>query len=142
LYRLVRFTHGRTTVNQTALFHDTVYDALGADIAAAGGFKVVSGKLWPAESNSAAKLRNALNPDQPHKLCPDEVLQIKRLAYEHGSTATVDYEAQQLGYQCNWIDPQDEADALRREVRDLLASVTRKLDRIERADERALRAVK
>jgi hypothetical protein len=131
-------------VNQSALFHDTIYDAIGADIAAAGGFKVVAGKLWPSESTSTAatKLRNSINPDQPHKLCPDEVLQIKRLAYEHGSTATVDYEAQQLGYQCNWIDPKDEADELRREVRDLLATVSRKMDRIERADERVLRAVK
>jgi hypothetical protein len=129
-------------VNQPSLFHDTIYDALGADISAAGGFKVVAGKLWPAEANSTQKLRNCLNADQPHKLAPDEVLQIKRLAYEHGSTATVDYEAQQLGYQTVWVDPKDEADELRREVRDLLATVTRKLDRIERADERALRAVK
>ena len=130
---------------QSSLFYETIYDALGADIAAAGGFKVVAGKLWPAESpaTSTQKLRNTLNLDQPHKLCPDEVLQIKRLAYEHGSTATVDYEAQQLGYQTVWVDPSDEADALRREVRDLLASVTKKLDRIEKADERAgLRVIK
>lgn len=132
-------------MNQSSLFYETIYDALGADIAAAGGYKAVAGKLWPAESPATAtqKLRNCLNADQPHKLCPDEVLQIKRLAYEHGSTATVDYEAQQLGYQCQWIDPVDEADALRREVRDLLASVTKKLDRIEKADERAgLRVIK
>jgi hypothetical protein len=131
-------------VNQSALFHDTIYDAIGADIAAAGGFKVVAGKLWPSESTSTAatKLRNSINADQPHKLCPDELLQIKRLAYEHGSTATVDYEAQQLGYEARWVDPKNEADELRREVRDLLANVTKKLDRIERADERALKAVR
>lgn len=131
-------------MNQSALFHDTVYDALGADIAAAGGFKTVAGKLWPTDSGSAAtaKLRNALNPEQPHKLCPDEVLAIKKLAYEVGSTATVDYEAAQLGFQATWIDPKDEADELRRDVRELLATVNRKLDRIERADERVLRSVK
>jgi len=133
-------------VNQSALFHDTIYDAIGADIAAAGGFKVVAGKLWPTEgtATASAKLRNSINPDQPHKLCPDEVLAIKRLAHEVGSTATIDYEAQQLGYQTTWIAPQDEADELRREVRDILAVVSRKLDRIERADERAagLKAVR
>lgn len=130
-------------MNQSALFHDTVYDALGADIAAAGGFKVVAGKLWPndASTTASSKLRNALNPDQPHKLCPDEVLAIKRLAREAGSTATVDYEAQQLGFQAAWIDPKDEADELRRDVRTLLADVSRKLDRIERADERVPKAV-
>lgn len=131
-------------MKQNALFHDTIYDALGADIAAAGGFKVVAAKLWTSESvtTSATKLRNAINPDQPHKLCPDEVLQIKRLAREAGSIATVEYESQQLGYQATWVDPQDEADELRRDVRDLLATVNRKLDRIERADERVLKAVK
>ena len=131
-------------MNQSALFHDTIYDAIGADIAAAGGFKVVAGKLWPTESNAAAKLRNSINPEQPHKLCPDEVLAIKRLAKEVGSTATVDYEAQQLGFQPTWLDPKDEAEELRREVRDLLEHVTRKLDRIERAEERGatLKAVR
>ena len=131
-------------MNQSALFHDTIYDALGADIAAAGGFKVVAGKLWPTEANGAAKLRNSLNPEQPHKICPEDALAIKRLAREVGSTATVDYEAQQLGFQATWLDPKDEADELRREVRDLLEVVTRKLDRIERAEERGatLKAVK
>jgi hypothetical protein len=107
-------------VNQSSLFHDTIYDALGADIAAAGGFKVVAGKLWPTDANGSAKLRNSINPDQPHKLCADEVLAIKKLAYEHGSTATVD----------------DEAAKLDREIRDLLECVNRKLDRKARADER------
>ncbi len=133
-------------MNQSALFHENIYDALGSDIAAAGGFKVVAGKLWPTEgtATASAKLRNSINPDQPHKLCADEVLAIKRLAREAGSTATVDYEAQQLGFQVSWVDPADEADELRRDVRDMLAAVSKKLDRIERADERAagLRAVR
>lgn len=124
-------------MNQSSLFHDSLADAIGADIAAAGGFKVVAGKLWPTEANATQKLRNCLNVDQPHKLAPDEVLQIKRLAYEHGSTATVDYEAQQLGYECNWIEPEAEAAKLDREIRDLLETVNRKLDRKAKADERA-----
>jgi len=131
-------------MNQQVLFFDSLFDAIGADIAAAGGFKVVAGKLWPAESiaTSAARLRNSINPEQPQKLCPDEVLQIKRLAYEVGSTATVDYEAVQLGYQAIWIDPKDQAEELRRETRDLLAQVLRNQERLDRAEERALRSVK
>lgn len=120
-------------MNQQALFHDTIFDALGADIAAAGGFKVVSGKLWPAESPSTAtaKLRNSINPEQPHKLCPDEVLQIKRLALESGSTATIQYEAQQLGYSITWIEPEDEIQRIERENNELLKALTK---RMERAD--------
>jgi hypothetical protein len=131
--------------HQSQLFYETCYDAIGADIAAAGGFKVVAGKLWPSEPTTTAtqKLRNCLNVDQPHKLSPDEVLQIKRLAYEVGSTATVDYEAQQLGYVCTWVDPEDQAEQLGREIRDLLEAVNRKLDRKAKAEERAsLRSVK
>lgn len=123
-------------MNQVALFHETLLDAIGADIAAAGGFKIVAGKLWPTDTNAAAKLRNALNPDQPHKLAPDEVFAIKKLAREAGSTATIDFEAENMGFSVQWLDPKDEADALRREVRDLLEHVTRKLDRIERAEAR------
>jgi hypothetical protein len=125
-------------MNQQQLFFEHIFDALGADIVAAGGFKVVASKLWPAEAltTSTARLRNALNPEQAQKLCPSEVLQIKRLAYEVGSTATVDYEAAQLGYECNWISPEDEAAKLDREIRDLLECVNRKLDRKAKADER------
>jgi hypothetical protein len=131
-------------VNQGTLFFETVYDAIGADISAAGGFKVVAGKLWPTEGSAtaSAKLRNSINPDQPHKLCPDEVLAIKRLAKEAGSTATVDYEAQQLGYQVAWVDPKDEGDQLRREYIEAAKAMQRLAERITRADERTLRAVK
>lgn len=130
-------------MNQTALFHDTIYDALGADISAAGGFKVVAGKLWPADSGGAAKLRNAINPDQPHKLCADEILQVKRLAREVGSTATIDYESQALGFQVAWVDPKDEGDQLRRQFIEATAQLAKLAQRIERADERVtLKAVR
>lgn len=120
-------------MNQGALFHDTIYDALGADISAAGGFKTVAGKLWPSESptSAAAKLRNAINPEQQQKLCPEEVMQIKRLAQIAGSFATVQYEAQQLGYAVTWIEPEDELQRIERENNELLKALTK---RMERAD--------
>src|SRR5690349_21078052 len=90
-------------------------DALGADIAAAGGFKVVARKLWPTDSSGPAKLRNYCNHDQPHKPELDEVIAIKKLAREAGSTALIDFEAQQIGYQVVWLDPKEEGDELRRQ---------------------------
>lgn len=130
-------------MNQVALFHETIADALGADIAAAGGYKVVAGKLWPSENvtTAAAKLRNSINPDQPHKLSPDEVLQIKRLAREAGSTATIQYEAQQLGYRIEWVEPEDELEQLERENNELLKQLLRRQERAEslRAKVRAVR---
>jgi hypothetical protein len=135
-------------LNQTALFHDTIYDALGADIAACGGFKVVAGKLWPAESPTAAatKLRNAINPDQAHKLCPEEVLQIKRLAKEAGSYATVTYEARELAFDFSWIHPEDEAKRIQRRAVELMEQLQRELKRsnelLDRDQQQKLRAVR
>jgi hypothetical protein len=131
-------------VNQSALFHDSLSDAIGADIAAAGGFKAVAAKLWPTDAPGAAtaKLRNSLNPEQPHKLCPEELLAIKRMAHECGSDATVQYEASQLGFAVSWLDPRDEADELRRRVLDAADELKRLFSRLERADERVLKAVR
>lgn len=116
---------------QKQLWHDTLFDAIGADIAAAGGYKIVAGKLWPSESptTAAAKLRNAVNPEQAQKLCPDEVLQIKRLAKECGSSAIVDYEAQQLSFRVEWITPEDELSELQRRIADGLESLQREMKR-------------
>jgi hypothetical protein len=118
-------------VNQAELFHDTIYDALGADISAIGGFKVVAGKLWPAENptTAATKLRNAINPDQAQKLCPDEILRVKRLAKEVGSYATVTYEARELGFDFAWIQPEDEAARIQRRATELMEQLTRELKR-------------
>jgi len=120
-------------MNQKALFHETIFDALGADILAAGGYKAVAGKLWPAENPTSAanKLRNAVNPGQAQKLCPEEVLQIKRLAQEAGSSATVQFEAQQLGYVCTWVDPEDELERIERENNELLKALAKRMERAE-----------
>jgi len=128
-------------MNQRALFHETIFDAIGADILAAGGYKVVAGKLWPTVSDGGAKLRNCVNPEQPHKLSPDELLQIKRLAQEAGSSATVQYEAQQLGYVCTWVEPEDELERIERENNELLKQLKRHMDRAEMLRSR-VRAVK
>lgn len=131
-------------MNQAVLWHDTIYDALGADISAAGGFKVVAGKLWPAESptTAATKLRNAVNPEQAQKLCAEEVMQIKRLAKEAGSTATVQYEARELSYQITWVDPTDEIAQMERENNEMLRAILKRTERAEQLRAQQLRAVK
>ena len=132
-------------MNQTSLWHDTIYDALGADIAAAGGFKVVAGKLWPSENptTSATKLRNAVNPDQAQKLCPEEVMQIKQLAKVAGSTATVTYEARSLSYSIQWIEPEQELEQLQRQIVDGMAILQREMERTNQLlVQTKLRAVK
>ena len=128
-------------MTQKDLWYDTIFDAIGADIAAAGGFKVVAGKLWPADTGGAAKLRNSINPDQPQKLCPQEVMAIKRLAQEAGSTATIQYEATQLGYVCTWVEPEDELERIERENNELLKAIAKRMERAEQLRSR-VRSVK
>lgn len=130
-------------MNQKALFHETIFDALGADVLAAGGYKAVSAALWPAENtiSAANKLRNAINPEQAQKLCPQEVLQIKRLAQEAGATNTIQFEAQQLGYVCTWVEPEDELERIERENHELLKSIAKRMERAEQLRSR-VRAVK
>lgn len=129
-------------MDQLEMIHETLYDAIRADIQAAGGFKVVAAKLWPADPRGDAKLRNMLNEDQPHVLPPLETLKIIKLAKEHGSTYTVDFQAEDAGYKVTWVDPKDEGDQLRRDFISAVNQVKQIAARIERVDERALKAVK
>lgn len=116
---------------QNKLFHDSIYDALGADVAACGGIKKVAGMLWPALETTvaAARLRSGLNPEHAQKLDPEEVMRIKRIAKEHESTATVEYEDAQLGKESAWINPEDEAAKIDREINEKLDVIVRQLQR-------------
>lgn len=113
-------------------------EAIAEDIKALGGRKKLAPRLWPAEDEETAqeRLKAALAPGHKQALKPSEVLKIKQWARDVGSCALVNFEAQELGYRVEWVDPKDEADELRRDVRDLLQNVSQKLDRIERAEQR------
>jgi hypothetical protein len=134
-------------MNPRALFHETIFDALNEDVGAIGGFKVVAGKLWPSENvtTSSAKLRNSLNPDQPHKLCPDEVMQIKRLAKDVGSFATVQFESRELCFDITWIKAEDEAQRIHQRAVKAMEELQKELRRSNEllaASKATIRAVK
>jgi hypothetical protein len=101
---------------QTALFHDSIYDAIAADVNAIGGVKKVAAMLWPANSDAASRLRACLSTEHPQKLDAEELLSIKRMARDVGSSATLNYEAQELSFNIEWISPEDEKARLQREV--------------------------
>jgi hypothetical protein len=131
-------TNTSEQMNQAALFHDSINDAIRADIDACGGMKKVAELLWKAldVTTGAAKLRAATNPDQSHKLSPEEVLLIKKTARENGSTAIVDFEMAELGGRVEWIDPEDELTTLMRDLRDDNRRIEARQKRIERLLER------
>ncbi len=100
--------------HQAALFHDSIYDALAADVAAIGGVKKAAALLWPTNSDAAGRLRACLSTEHAQKLDPEEILSIKRFARDAGSFATVTYESQALGYKLEWLRPEDEKAELQR----------------------------
>lgn len=85
---------------QTALWHDTILDAIAGAVQAAGGIKRVSGKVWPAldATSAAARLRAALNPDHAQKLAPEELLLIAQLAREAGDHSLMNFFSRELAY--------------------------------------------
>lgn len=93
---------------QHELWHDTIFDALGADVQAAGGAKKVAAKLWPAlDSTSAnARLRAGLNPEHAQKLCLLETQMIMRLAMEaSGTSCAMKYLARVLECELKVLPP-------------------------------------
>lgn len=114
-------------------------EALAEDIKALGGRKKVAARLWPGDDEETAndRLKAALSPGHRQALKPSEVLKIKMWARDAGSYALVNFEANELGYRIEWINPVDEADQIRRELRDEFRSLNQKMDRLERVEQRA-----
>ena len=118
---------------QNKLFHDTPEDALTTDVLAAGGYKKVGHHLRPdlTPEQASAWLRACLNVERNEKLSPGQVLDIKRVAKEHDSFATITYDAQQLGYAVEWIQPADELATLVTNVSDDIERIEARQRRIE-----------
>lgn len=125
---------------QAALFHDSIHDAVGAVVAALGGKKKVATQLWPHLKPETAytRLAHCLSEEFPEKLAPEELLFLARAGRESGSHALTAYWNQEAGYAAPVpIDPLDESEALRRDIRDGLAKLNRMCERLERTEVRA-----
>ncbi|URF05462.1 hypothetical protein [Cupriavidus campinensis] len=86
---------------QEKLFYESVYEAIGEVVRAAGGTKKVGAMLWPEKSADAAgaMLKDCLNPDRREKLDPEQVAFIRRLGRQIGCHALMNFEAQDSGYE-------------------------------------------
>lgn len=115
---------------QSELWHDTILDAVGAAVQAAGGIKKVASKLWPAldASSAASKLRSALSPEHSQKLCPEELLLVQRLARDAGDISILEFQARELGCKLEVLAPA-EAKKLAKKTRRL--ALLEELKRLE-----------
>ena len=118
---------------QCALFHDNILDAIGAAVNAAGGNKVVAGRLWPSLGTdvASARLRSALNPDHAQKLDPSELLLIARLARDVGDHSIAQFYARELGYELAPLDPEQAAKRARKARRLALLAELERLEEDE-----------
>lgn len=105
-------------MDQGALFHEDIYDALRAAIKALGGTKAVGAKLWPEKTIADARsfLDDCLNKDRPAKLSPEHVLLLLRWAKDAGFHEAMAYVCAESGYASPQpIEPKDElAELIRR----------------------------
>lgn len=132
------FAKGCEVPEQGALFHDSIQDAVGSVVRSLGGKKKVAPLLWPHVKPETAytRLAHCLAEGYDEKLSPEELQFIASKGREIGDHSIMQYLAGELGYAIVPIDPKDEADELRREIRDGLAALNRKVERLERAEDR------
>lgn len=118
---------------------DSKCEALRQDVEAAGGFKRVGHRLWPAmdragrENASAQKLRDSLDPGRKDRLSDDEELHVKRMAIEAcGRSVALEWECEALGMTRPQVVPAtDTMAALNREFDGMVGKFERLLKRAE-----------
>jgi hypothetical protein len=123
-------------MTQEPLFKDILAErlaAIGADVHAAGGEKIVGAALWPNLKPDTAQRRmsNALNVKQRHALTDDEVWTVKQLARKSvGRSQIHEFECSHLEFEGKWLTSED-IKARRRKRRQALLAELVELDREE-----------
>lgn len=114
---------------QAALFHETVFDAIGSAIQSLGGAKKVAGILWPSMKPESAytRLRHCLSDEHPEKLEINEVLLIARHAKAIGEHSIMNFLAADLGYE---IEPLSPVEAKRKAKKSRAAALLGELARL------------
>jgi len=122
-------------MDQPALFHESLYDALKDCVRAIGKPCEVGKAMRPEKSQDEARtwLSNCLNPDRPEKLDPEQVLWLLREARKVNCHAAMAYIARESGYaDPQPIEPEDERATLQREyiaAVKTLAAITTRIER-------------
>lgn len=123
-------------MDQIALFHEDINDALRAVVRSLGGTKSVAVKLWPEKTIADAQsyLNDCLNNTRAAHLFPEQVLLMLRWARQADCHAAMQYIAAECGYEVKAIEPEDELAGLQRqyiEAVKLLASITPKIEQAQ-----------
>lgn len=121
--------------HQTALFYESVHDAIRELVRVLGGAKPVGNLLWPGKSmqDAATRLLNCLDHNRPEKLSPEDLVLLLKKGREAGCHVVMGYLNEQCGYTAPVpVDPTDELAELQRRYIDSVAEQKRIADRMER----------
>jgi hypothetical protein len=122
-------------MNQPALFHEDIWQALRDCVSALGGAKVVGDKLRPeiGPEKSGRWLLDCLNPDKQDKLSVEQLLLILAEARKANCHVAAHYIAQVTGYaEPQPVEPEDERAALQRMFVESVRQQNEILKRFER----------
>lgn len=118
------------------LFYDSFEDAVKHVVALLGGAKEAGNLLWPTKDANAARTRllDCLNPKEPDKLSPDEIVALARAGRDRGCHAIMHWLCGEAGYAAaNPVAPNDEAADLERQAIAAISSLDNIVRRFERA---------
>jgi hypothetical protein len=121
-------------MDQPKLFEDSLKDAIGTAIKAAGGFKTVAGVLWPTKKpdSAYARLKACVDEKKDEELTPDELSMIIKLAREQGDHSIMRYLGMEHSYEIKPISPEDEKTALQQSFVQAVKTVERIAERMEK----------
>lgn len=103
-------------MDQQALFHVNLEEALRTVVDALGGPKKVSERMWPNKATSHQYLLHCLNPEHDQKLSQHELCLLMKWGREAKCHAAMQFLAAECGYENpRPIEPEDEYARLQRE---------------------------
>jgi hypothetical protein len=129
-------------MEQQALFHEDINDALRAAVKACGGTKSVACRLWPEKTINDAQsyLNDCLNSARPAKLSPEQVLLLLRWTKEAGYHGAMHYLCNEAGYEApKPLDPIVQRDRLAEELSRAADNFARLTKEVQRMSEPTLR---
>lgn len=120
---------------QSALFFETLTDAIKEAVRCCGGTKIVACQLWPEKTPDSAgrTLADCLNEHREARLSPDQLMLVARLARARGCHAIMSFLSQETGYAAPLpVEPADEAAELQRQYIESTKALLKMAERIER----------
>lgn len=103
---------------QSALFFETLTDAIKEAVRCCGGTKIVACQLWPEKTPDSAgrTLVDCLNEHREARLSPDQLMLVARMARDRGCHVVMQYLCSELSYAAPIpVEPETELASLLRE---------------------------